>query len=127
MIRALLSEADPNAWIVAIRAIGAFGYTDLVGGLPRLVDSEYVGVALAAAETLGRLGGLEAVEKLFEVANKLIVDARLRHVARHAIGQIQARHRGGKGQLSITAGNQEGELAFAGDGGLALPEKTEDL
>lgn len=116
LVEEMLAESDPRLSIASIRAVATFGYGDFVPRLLPLLNGPHPGVAVAAAQALGLLAGLEAVERLYPISNRFLVDAKLRHAVRAAIAQIQARCGGGAGQLSITAG-EEGRLGLAAEAG----------
>ncbi len=98
----------------AARAVAAMGEPDEPLLLLLLAD-EAVEVKVAAAEALGEVGSLAAVEQLNSAADGVTTDRALKKAARSAVGAIQDRVGGVGGSLSLS-----GEDAAVGAVSLAV-------
>ena len=74
LIKQLLRESDGPLRLVSIASILKFNYEQLASELIPFVDPGDHPLAMAAAQALGEIGGLDAVETLHEVSNRFLID-----------------------------------------------------
>ncbi|MCK6546727.1 HEAT repeat domain-containing protein [Myxococcota bacterium] len=120
---------DPSITAAAIETLGRLTWFEeaearIVDVLSSATDE---GLRRAACEVLGRRATVGAVEGLLAIAGGLLTPRALEAAALLAVAQIQERHGGAPGQLSMTLSDGTGQLSLPGDdeGALSVPEGGE--
>ena len=79
---------------------------------------------LEAIKALARIGTLESVEPLLQLAKRSRADDEVRAMARQTVATIQNAARGEGGRLSVVEGEGAGKLSVAEGGELSVKEDT---
>ncbi|HYU31632.1 MAG TPA: HEAT repeat domain-containing protein [Thermoanaerobaculia bacterium] len=133
----VMPQARGDLAVTVAKALEATGSPEAEPPLIQALQGDFIGLRMAAAEALGRIGSVAAVLPLQEAEENAGPYGELQRAARQAIAAIQARIPGASpGQLSL-AGTEAGQLSLAQTGAgqlslasepvgqLSLPGETE--
>ncbi len=103
----------------AALALGATGILAAEAPLLEALERDLATTRIAAVQALGRVGGVAAVPKLRDAAERHASDGNLGRAVRQAVAEIQSR-------LATVGGARPGQLSLAGGeaGQLSLVDKA---
>jgi hypothetical protein len=109
-----ISDTIPELAVSVARVLGASSSPKAESTLIGLLDGPSASVQIAAATSLGRMGGLLAVEPLLPLTKGFLSDAALKNAAQMAVDNIQSRLKGtGGGSLTLAeSGSDVGQLSL---------------
>jgi len=125
----MLANAPDDLAVEVATALGKARAVVAVDALVAQLDRDDVPAQVAAANALGQIGDLRAVERLLDLTRGVLRSPALKDAARTAVAAIQEGAKGGGvGQLSvIEPAEGQGGLSVAHDaeGGMAVEESVE--
>ena len=113
-----LEDGPASVQAAAMAALGVVGDQRDLSVVSARLDAKEPEVRAAAAAAMGRLGNLDAVQRLLPLTRGLGQPGRVKEAARAAVVAIQNRFGGGvRGGLSVVGTDDAGRLSPPSDGG----------